>query len=159
MSHPDTLTSLSPREAITDTIYRATLAFDRNDATLLNTAFVLDHASVIFDFNGTLLHGLDAIRTQLLNLVGPMDTTHLISNVRIDLQAGGNEAQLNCYALAQHSLKGEGMNGTGRKYLAASEYWIDLVKVERQSGVWGITKWVMKTIWTQGDASVMKRPG
>ncbi|PMD19908.1 hypothetical protein NA56DRAFT_646809 [Hyaloscypha hepaticicola] len=159
MSHPDNLTSLSPREAITDAIYRATLSFDRNDATLLNSAFVPDHASVIFDFNGTPIHGLDAIRTQLLDVVGPMDTTHMISNVRIDLQPGGDEAQLNCYALAQHCLKGEGMDGTGRKYLAASEYWVDLVKVEGQSGGWGITKWVMKIIWTQGDASVMKRSG
>jgi hypothetical protein len=135
------------------------LAFDHNDATLLNTAFVPDHAPVIFDFNGAPIHGLDAIRTQLLDVVGPMDTTHMISNVRVDLQPGENKAQLNCYALAQHCLNGEVMDGTGRKYLAASEYWVDLVKVKGQSRRWGITKWVMKIIWAQGDASVMKRSG
>jgi hypothetical protein len=110
------------------------LAFDHNDATLLNTAFVPDDASIIFDFNGALLHGLDAIRTQLLDFVGPMYTTHMISNVRIDLQAGGHEAQLNCYALAQHCLKREGIDGTGKKYLAASEDWIDMIKVGGAGG-------------------------
>ena len=53
----------------------------------------------------------------------------MVSNVRIDLQAGGHEAQLNCYALAQHCLKREGIDGTGKKYLAASEDWVDMIKV------------------------------
>jgi len=48
------------------------------------------------------------------------------------------------------------MDGEGRKYLAASEYWIDFVKGD---GDWRIKKWVMNVIWTQGDASVMQRSG
>jgi hypothetical protein len=156
MSHPHALTSLSHREAITDAIYRATLGFDHNDAAIFNTAFVPDHESVIFDLNGTIFHGLGDIRTKLLDFVGPMDTTHMISNVRVDLKEGEQEAQLNCYALAQHCLKGEGMNDAGKKYLAASEYWVDF---EKGDGGWGIKKWVMKIIWTQGDASVLQRSG
>jgi SnoaL-like domain len=156
MSHPHALTSLNPREAITDAVYRATLGFDHNDATIFNTAFVPDHESVTFDLNGTLFYGLHDIRTKLLDFVGPMDTTHMISNVRVDIKDGAETAQLNCYALAQHCPKGEGMNAEGRKYLAASEYWVDFAKGEEG---WGIKKWVMKIIWTQGDASVLQRQG
>ena len=79
----------------------------------------------------------------------------MISNIRVDIKDGGKEAQLNCYALAQHCLEGEGMKPDGKKYLAASEYWVDFVKGDVG---WGAEKWVMKIIWTQGDASVMQRP-
>jgi len=57
----------------------------------------------------------------------------MVSNVRIDLQAGGHEAQLNCYTLAQHCLKREGTDGTGKKYLAASDDWADMIK---EGGRW-----------------------
>lgn len=80
----------------------------------------------------------------------------MISNVRVDRKDGAEKAQLKCYALAQHCPPGEGMNGEGRKYLAASEYWIDFVKEDSD---WRIKIWVMKIIWTQGDASVMQKTG
>lgn len=44
------------------------------------------------------------------------------------------------------------------RFLAASEYWVDLVK-EEKDGLWKIKNWIIKFIWTQGDASVMQRPG
>jgi SnoaL-like domain len=156
MSHRNSLTSLNAREAITDALYRATLGFDHNDAALFTTAFIPSHESVTFDLNDTHFQGLDSIKSQLLDFVGPMDTTHMISNIRVDVKEGESTAQLNCYALAQHCLKGQGMDAGGKKYLAASEYWIDFVKGDAG---WGIEKWVMKVIWTQGDSSVMQRPG
>jgi hypothetical protein len=157
MSHPHTLTSLTDREAITDALYRAVIAFDSNDVSLLNSAFITKESDVIFDFNGSVINGLDAIRTQLFNFVGPMDTTHMINNVRVDLQDAASTASLSAYALAQHCPPGKGNEADGLKYLAASEYFIDLVK--GCDGQWKIKKWAMKIIWTQGDASVMQRPG
>ncbi|KAE9365555.1 hypothetical protein N431DRAFT_420746 [Stipitochalara longipes BDJ] len=156
MSHQHTLSSLSDREAITDAVYRALLGFDHNDAEIFNTAFIADQQSMIFSMNGQEIHGLDKVRSQLLDFVGPMDTTHMISNVRVDVKGGAETAQLNCYALAQHCPPGKGRDVEGKKYLAASEYWIDFVKEKDE---WKIKKWVMKVIWTQGDASVMQRPG
>jgi hypothetical protein len=109
-----------------------------------------------FNFNGQAIQGLDKVRSQLLDFVGPMDTTHMIRNVRIDVKEGAETARLNCYALAQHCLPGEGMVPDGKKYLAASEYWVETVKEGKE---WRIKSWDMKIIWTQGDASVMQRPG
>lgn len=103
-----------------------------------------------------MFNGLNSIRKGLMDFIGPMDTTHMISNVRVDLKDGAGEAKLGCYALAQHCLPGKGTDVDGKKFLAASEYWIDLVKDEKD-GLWKIKAWVVKFIWTQGDASVMQR--
>ena len=80
----------------------------------------------------------------------------MISNVRVDIKESAEAANLNCYALAQHCAPGNGMQPDGKKYLAASEYRVDVVK---EGGEWRIKSWDMKIIWTQGDASVMQRPG
>jgi hypothetical protein len=71
MSRPHILSGLSDREAITDALYRAVLGFDRNDVSILNSAVV--GQDVVFDLNGSISNGLDAIRTNVLEFVGPMD--------------------------------------------------------------------------------------
>jgi hypothetical protein len=155
MSHAHILTSLTEREAITDALYRAVIGVDSNDALLFNSAFGED---AVFHMNGHIINGLDAARAQLLDFVGPMDTTHMISNVRVDIKEKASTASLTAYALAQHCPPGRGRETGGPKYLAAGEYFVDLVKNE-SDGVWKIEKWEMKSIWSQGDASVMQRPG
>lgn len=105
-----------------------------------------------------MFNGLESIRKGLLDFIGPMDTTHLISNVRVDFKDRAGEAKLGCYALAQHCLPGEGMVTDGKKYLVASEYSIDLLKDEKD-GLWKIKEWIIKFIWAQGDASVLQRSG
>ena len=159
MSHPHTLTSLTPREAITDAIYRAVIGFDRNDISIFNSAFVGEDVTFeLHDGNRRVINGLSTIRTQVLESVGPMDTTHMISNVRVDVKDGADTASLTAYALAQHCPPGKGKVPDGPKYLVASEYRIDLMKDEAD-GLWKIKKFVLDVIWRQGDASVMQRPG
>jgi hypothetical protein len=155
MSHAHILTSLTEREAITDALYRAIIGFDSNDVAILNSAFSGEDVDIVFNANP--ISGLDAVRTQLLDFVGPMDTTHMINNVRVDVKDGASTASLTAYALAQHCPPGRGNEPDGPKFLAASEYFIDLVK-DKSDGVWKIKKWAMKIIWSQGDASVMQRP-
>jgi len=156
MSHPHILTSLTEREAVADALYRAIIGFDTNDVSIFNSAF--SGPDVVFDLSGNVINGLDAIRTQLLDFVGPMDTTHMISNVRVDVKDGASTASLTAYALAQHCPSGKGGEPGGPKYLTASSYFLDLVK-DKSDGLWKIKKWAMKIIWTQGDSSVMQRPG
>jgi SnoaL-like domain len=155
-THPQILTSLTEREAITDALYRAIIGFDSNNVSIFNSAFIGE--DIVFDFNGTAINGLDTVRKQFLDLVGPMDTTHMLSNIRVDVKEGASTASLNAYALAQHCPPGRGNEPNGPKFLAASEYFIDVVK-DKSDGTWKIEKWVMKIIWSQGDASVMQRPG
>lgn len=152
-SLPHVLTSLTEREAITDALYRALLAFDNNDVSMFNSAFSED---VIVEYRGSDINGRDAIRTQFLDVVGTMDTTHTISNVRVNVKDGASTASLTAYAQAQHCPAGKGGEPDSPKYLVASTYFVDLEKVESE-GLWKIKKWAAKVIWRQGDSSVMQR--
>ncbi|KAF4626146.1 hypothetical protein G7Y89_g12015 [Cudoniella acicularis] len=152
---PHALTSLTEREAITDALYRAIIGFDNNDITIFNSAF--SGQDVVFEFNGKVVSGLDTIRTQFLDAVGPMDTTHTVSNVRVEVKDGASTAALTAYVLAQHCRPGEGQDPEGPKYLGASNYYVDVGK-DKSDGVWKIQKTTAKTIWRQGDRSVMQRP-
>lgn len=155
MSYPYNLSSLTPREAITDTLYRAIIAFDRNDAELLNSAFAGEDVSL--SGAGREINSLTALRTQVLAHVGPMDTMHMISNVRVEVKDGADTASLTAYALAQHCPPGRGKEPDAPKYLVGGEYAMDLVRDEAD-GLWKIKKWVFNIIWRQGDASVMQSP-
>ncbi|KAI9740848.1 MAG: hypothetical protein M1818_004453 [Claussenomyces sp. TS43310] len=155
MSHPHILTSLTEREAIADALQRAVIGFDSNDVSIFNSAW--SGPDAVFDLNGNIINGLDAIRTQVLDIVGPLDTMHMISNVRVDVKDGASTASLTAYALSQHCPPGRGGEPDGPKYLAGTTYFLDLVKDQRD-GLWKIQKWVIKIIWTQGDRSVIQRP-
>ncbi|KAK9364976.1 hypothetical protein V1509DRAFT_634657 [Lipomyces kononenkoae] len=153
MSLPHVLTYLTEREAVADALYRSIIGFDSYDVSMFDSAWVPD---IIFDLNGTVFNGPDAIRTHVLDLVGPMDTSHTVSNVRVDVKPGATTASLTAYALAQHCPPGKGTDPNGPKYLTSSRYFLDLVKDE-SDGLWKIKKFMMKVIWTQGDRSVMQR--
>ncbi|CAF9934211.1 hypothetical protein IMSHALPRED_009628 [Imshaugia aleurites] len=169
MPHPATtpisLTALTPREAITDAIYRAVIGLDRNDSTMFNSAWASESesespVSFLVQPNSTTINGLTAIRAQIFDHVGPMDTTHMLSNIRVEYKAGADTASLTAYALAQHCPPGRGKEADGPKYLVGGEYRVDVVRGEEGGEmVWKMKKWVLDIIWTQGDASVMQRPG
>jgi hypothetical protein len=158
MSYPHPLSSLTPREAIADTLYRAVLGFDRNDMAMFDSAFAGEEVS--FELKGDPsrnANDLTTIKNYVLARVGLMDTTHSISNIRIDVKDGADTAYLTAYALAQHCPPGRGKEPNGPKLLVGGEYLIDLVKDEKD-GQWKIKKWVLDVIWREGDRSVMERP-
>lgn len=154
-SFQQTLSSLIQREAITDTLYRAAIASDHHDSTLFNSAWAGEDVSMeIHDDNKRVLQGLSLIRTHVFDKVGPMDTTHNISMVRVNYQDGADTASLTATSLAQHAPSGTGRDSNGTKYTVGGEYSVDLVKDE--ADVWKIKKLVLKVIWTSGDASLMR---
>lgn len=157
--YPQVLSSLTPREAITDAIYRAIIGIDRCDIPLFDSAFANEDVSFEIRAGDEIraVQGLSNIRTQVLDRVGHMDTTHMLSNIRVDVKDGADTASLTAHALAQHCPPGRGKEPDGPKYLAGGEYWIDLVRDE-SDGLWKIKKWVLDIVWRQGDASVMQRP-
>lgn len=84
----------------------------------------------------------------------------MLSNIRVEYKAGADTASLTAYALAQHCPPGRGKEADGPKYLVGGEYRVDVVRGEEGGEmVWKMKKWVLDIIWTQGDASVMQRPG
>lgn len=153
-SYPHPLASLSPREAVTDAVYRALIGCDRNDVPIFVSAWAgEDVAFEVHDSDKKVISGLSTIRKAVFDRVGPMDTTHSITNVRVDVKDAADTAFLTATAMAQHCPPGRGREPDGPKYLVGSQYSIDLVKDEADG--WKIKKWVLSVTWTQGDASLM----
>lgn len=163
-THPITLTSLTSREAVADALYRAVTGLDANDLSLFESAFELQDC--MFDLNGTVSTGIQEIRDNVFSAVGPLDTTHFISNVRVSLTEGegkkeGEEekAYMTAYALAQHYRTGEGIDLKAERghLMSGSMYFLDLVKSEGNEGLWRIKKWGMKIVWLDGDMGVVTK--
>lgn len=145
---------LVEREAIIDVLYRAVMAFDNDDVSLLQAT--LGSQDVVFDLDGAVYEGFENIRTEILGCVGPMDTTHMISNIQVGYKDGASTASLTALALSQHCLPQKGKDQSSPKFSAGSRYFLDLLK-DKSNGSWKIQKWVMKIIWTEGDRSIMQR--
>ncbi|KAF2429036.1 hypothetical protein EJ08DRAFT_650658 [Tothia fuscella] len=149
---------LTPRESVTEAVQQMLLALDRDDVELFSAAYAGE--DTVFEMNGTsktTLNGVSAVVTLVFDLVGPMDSTHMITNIKVDVKDGANTAFLSCYVLAQHAAPGKGWDCDSPKYLVGGTYAIDLVKDEAQ-GVWKIRKFALEVLWNQGDPSVMQKP-
>lgn len=154
---PHPLPSLTQHEAIADALYRAAIASDHHDTALFNSAWAGEDVSMeIHDANERVLQGLSLIRTTVLDRVGPMDTTHNISMVRVNYEDGADTASLTATSTAQHAASGTGRDPNGSKYTVGGEYAVDLVRDE--VGVWRIKNLVLNVVWTSGDASLMRPP-
>lgn len=155
MSLPHTLPALTTREAITDAVIRAHIGLDRHDPEMYTSAWAGE--DVVFEIFGRTVHGLSNLRTQNLAHIGPMDTTHMLNSVRVDVEDGADTARLTAYATGQHAPPGRGKEPDGPKFLIAGEYTADVVR-DPSDGLWKMRKWVIDVIWQQGDPSVVKRP-
>ncbi|KAH6649342.1 hypothetical protein F5144DRAFT_552682 [Chaetomium tenue] len=152
--YPHYLPSLSERDAIADALYRVAIGCDRNDVQLFNSGWAGEDVSFeIHRDDETVVSNLSVIRENILKIVGPMDTTHNVTMVRVNLKDGADTATLTAMSTAHHSAAGMGRNPTGPKYIAGGEYLADLTK--DGSGVWRIKKLVLRVIWTKGDPSVV----
>ncbi|RSL91046.1 hypothetical protein CDV31_015567 [Fusarium ambrosium] len=145
--------SLPDREAIPDALYRSIIGLDSNDKTIFESAW---HQDAEFIYDGTPpIQGLAAILDTTFKYIGVgLDTTHLVSNVRIDLKDGADAAKMTAHALAQHYRKDEGRKPGAARYLTGNMYWVDLAK-DQGDGLWKMTKFDMKVIWSEGDASIV----
>lgn len=152
MSYPIALTSLTPREAIADAFYRCTIGLDINDKELFESAWIKG-PDATFDMDGSVTKGTDAL-SNLLAFIGPLDTTHLITNVRVDVKEGADTAYMTCAALAQHYRAGEGTDPNAKRLMSGSRSIIDLVK-DSNDGLWPMKKWTIKMVWTEGDMSIV----
>ena len=151
MNTPQHLPSLSPREAITDAAYRGVLGLDTDDKALFDSAFTKD---ANFDLNGNVMSGLDAIHTGCFDSISKLDTTHFLSNVRVNVPDGSSKATMTCSALAQHYRRGQGTAVNATRFLTGALYSFDMVE-DREHGLWKIQNWSMKLTWTEGDMGVL----
>ena len=150
MSLPLHLSNLTDREAIADAIYRAVIGADSNDQELFDSAFVPDAE---FEMNGQSIKGLANVHEGMFSRIAPMDTHHLVLNLRIEVTKGANTAAATAYSQNQHFKPGQGLTDGAKQLMSGGKYAMTFVKdVE---GHWRMNKWSFATIWRQGDRSVM----
>ena len=145
---PAHLPGLTDREAIADTLYRAILAFDHADESLLLSAMIDD---VEVETMGQSLKGIPQLKAAVFDRVSKLDTTHFISNVRVIVETP-TTAKTTCSALAQHVRPGKGHEVGPHRYMSGCLYACDVCKVGE---LWKITKWSANMVWTDGHQEVM----
>ncbi|QKX59858.1 uncharacterized protein TRUGW13939_07000 [Talaromyces rugulosus] len=150
------LSSLTPREAISDTLYRCLLGLDTNDLPMFKSAWLAEDPDVSIAVGDTVTLGFDNITEAVFKRIGALDTTHFTTNIRIDLKDGSDKASLTSYTLAQHYRPGEGHNPEGQQLLTGGLYYVDLEK-DKGDGLWKVKKWTIKFIWSEGDMSIVGR--
>lgn len=151
---PATLSpALTPREAITDAVYRFALALDTGDLALFDSAFLPDST---FEINGKVISGLPALHTDCFEPISKLDTSHFITNVRVNIAESGTEAALTASVLSQHYRGGKGMETDQKSLMAGSVYYVDLVK-DGEGELWRIKALQLSSDWVEGDWAVMKR--
>ncbi|GIZ49367.1 hypothetical protein CKM354_001239700 [Cercospora kikuchii] len=149
--------ALSDREAVADTLSRFCLGMDTNDVELFDSAFTTD---AFWDLSGKKVHGLEAIHKECYyyNIVR-LDTTHMVSNVRVHIEENGTEASMTCLYVAWHWPGGMGMHPDSHRFTTGGQYYFDVVK-DNASGLWKAKTFRMKKQWSEGDIAVMghKKP-
>lgn len=88
-----------------------------------------------------------------MNAVGkPLDTTHMATNVRCEVN--GDRAELQAQILAQHFRRNEGNDPTSNdSFLNGNIYKCSIV---RDRGLWKIKVADIRPAWTHGNPEVMK---
>jgi hypothetical protein len=148
---------ITDRAEITDALYRYAAGLDSGDATLLESALTDD--AVVDLTAATAKLGLDfpaltpreVVVSALTAAVGPLDTSHSITNIRVDIT--GDTASVRCYAQANHYLPGEGPRPDRTRHaLMMNRYTADMT---RDGEHWRIRRLLIDCAWFDGDPSVL----
>nr|RBQ83582.1 hypothetical protein FVER53263_13987 [Fusarium verticillioides] len=139
---------LAEREAISDALYRAVLAFDHADEALLLSAITED---IDAEMPGSTARGIAEFKAAVFDRVSKLDTTHFLSNVRINITSS-RTATATCSALAQHVRPGEGVDPSSAKFTSGAFYACDMVKI---GDLWKMKTWKANIIWLDGDPTVL----
>ncbi|KAF2627693.1 hypothetical protein BU25DRAFT_410831 [Macroventuria anomochaeta] len=152
MADPIQLTSLNPREAVTDALHRCILGIDSNNRDLFKSA-CLANEEMTFVGGGFTVEGWIAIK-ELFERIFVLVTTHITSNIRVEMEDGADTAFMTAHAISYHVRPDDALKLEDTSYTASSLYSIDLVK-NGDDGLWKIKKWDIKVLWTTGDRAVL----
>lgn len=149
---PAALVRLVDVHEIVDALYRFGAGQDLGDRDLFQSAFAPD-ATV--DFVGParrfgvelpLFEGRAAITDTIMGTVASLDTSHTVTNPRVELD--GDRARLFALVEAQHLPKGD----HGRHLLLKNIYTMEL---SRDGERWVIDHMLIENVWFTGDPSVL----
>ena len=146
----------SDRYEIADTVHRYAFGLDHGDADSLASAFTED---CLFDFRPAgkkldldfpKLTGRQAIVDALIPLLGPLDTSHTVSNLQIEI--GDDSATLYAYVMAQHFMPRQGSRRGSENALLMNRYDCELV---RDGQKWRFKRVTIDNAWAQGNPEIL----
>jgi hypothetical protein len=144
------------RYEIADTLHRFAFGLDHGDADSLSSALTED---CVLDFRPAgrklgldfpKLTGRQAIVAALIPLLGPLDTSHTVNNLQIEV--GEDSATLYGYVMAQHFMPREGPRPGTENALLMNRYDCDLVRDGRK---WQFKRMVIENAWAQGNPEIL----
>jgi hypothetical protein len=144
------------RYEIADALHRFAFGLDHGDADSLSSALtedcVLDFrpAGRKLDLDFPKLTGRQAIVDALIPLLGPLDTSHTVNNLQIEV--GEDSATLYGYVMAQHFMPREGPRPGTENALLMNRYDCDLV---RDGQKWRFKRMVIDNAWAQGNPEIL----
>jgi hypothetical protein len=152
MAHTVALTSLSPREAVADALYRCVTGIDDHDQAVFESA-CLKSDDISFAAGERVVKGWDAINEYISTKIMTLKTLHCITNVRVNLK-GPDTAYMTAHAIAYHYNTEDAFKPEGKPFTTAGLYFIDVVR-DASDGLWKINHWQLKLKWTDGDRAVI----
>ena len=144
------------RHEIADTLHRYAFGLDHGDADSLTSAFAED---CIFDFRPAgrklkidfpKLSGREAIVNTLIPFLGPLDTSHTVSNLQIEVS--DDSATLYAYVMSQHFMPREGCRRGSENALLMNRYDCELV---RDGQKWRFRRVTIDNAWAQGNPEIL----
>src|SRR5207237_10637929 len=97
-----------------------------------------------------LLSGRDAILNGVLPLIGPLDTSHSVSNLQIEIVGG--TATLYAYVLSQHFMPREGSRRGSEYALLMNRYDCNLA---RDGDKWRFKTITIDNAWALGNPEIL----
>jgi len=146
----------SDRYEIADALHRFAFGVDHGDGDSLSSALAED---CILDFRPAgkklgldfgKLTGRQTIVDALVPLLGPLDTSHTVSNLQIEVS--DDSATLYCYVMAQHFMPREGPRPGSENALLMNRYDGQLV---REGQKWRFKQIVIDHAWAQGNPEIL----
>ena len=144
------------RYEIADTLHRYAFGLDHGDADSLASAFAED---CLFDFRPAgrklkidfpKLNGREAIVNALIPFLGPLDTSHTVSNLQIEVSV--DSATLYAYVMSQHFMPREGCRRGSENALLMNRYDCELV---RDGQKWRFKRVTIDNAWAQGNPEIL----
>ena len=144
------------RYEIADALHRYAFGLDHGDADALASAFTED---CVFDFRPAgkkleldfaKLTGRQSIVDILIPLLGPLDTSHTVSNVQIEIS--DDSATLYAYVMSQHFMPRQGSCRGSENALLMNRYDCELV---RDGQKWRFKRVTIDNTWAQGNPEIL----
>jgi hypothetical protein len=144
------------RYEIADALHRFAFGLDHGDTDSLASALTED---CVLDFRPAgkklgldfpKITGQQAIVAALIPLLGPLDTSHTMSNLQIEVSE--DSATLYCYVLAQHFMPREGPRPGSENALLMNRYDCELV---RDGSKWRFRRMTIDNAWAQGNPEIL----